>query len=272
MVITAPVVSLNICNNITTRGAQPFVLKGGIPLGGSYSGQGVIGNTFYPALVPIGQTIVPITYNYSNSYGCPGSAIQNITVLQESPFTCGQQLIDVRDNSIYPTILIGTRCWMAKSLNFGNSISSYMTQNDNCIVEKYCYNDNILKCDSLGGLYQWDELMQYSENSLFQGLCPPGWHIPDENEWSLLFNNFGGNAFAGDALRYNGPSGFNALLAGAYFGNRQFGFKNFSVFFWSSTSRGNYKAWSHAINSINHGISYYSSLRNNAFSVRCIKD
>jgi uncharacterized protein (TIGR02145 family) len=267
-----PFVSFSACNAITTRGAQPFAIKGGIPQGGDYSGPGVIGNMFYPALVPLGQTIVPVTYRYTNASGCADSAVQTITDLPDPVFTCGQSFPDVRDTSTYPTRMIGSQCWMVRDLNFGNFILSSLTQNDNCIPEKYCYNDNTLKCDSLGGMYQWDEVMQYFTSPLIQGLCPPQWHIPDENEWTQLFNAFGDNAHAGDSLRFNGSSGFNAFMGGAYFLDRQFGFKSFAGFFWSSSSHGNNKAWAHALNTINHSVSWYPSFRSNAFSVRCVKD
>jgi uncharacterized protein (TIGR02145 family) len=270
-VVETPFVTFTRCfDSVTTTNAKPIKLKGGIPLGGTYSGPGVSSEYFFPAIA--GPGTHQVTYTFININGCSSSSQSLIHVFNSSSFFCGQPFTDIRDGTSYPTVQIGSQCWLSKNLTFGNAISSLGFQRDNCLTEKYCYNDNVLLCDSLGGLYQWDELMQYSENPLVQGLCPPGWHIPDENEWSLLFSNFGGNAFAGDALRHNGPSGFDALLAGADFGNGQFNFESFSTFFWSSTSWGNFKAWSHAVNSINHGVSYYPALRNNAFSVRCLRD
>jgi uncharacterized protein (TIGR02145 family) len=270
-VIESPYVTYTQClDTVTTTNAKPIKLKGGIPPGGTYTGSGVSNGYFYPSIA--GPGVHPVTYSFTNVYGCSSNASSKIHCFSPPVFSCGQPFSDIRDGTIYPTIQIGLQCWMAKNLNYGSSTSSYLLQFDNCSAEKYCYNDNLMKCDSLGGLYQWNEMMQYSETPLVQGLCPPGWHIPDENEWTQLFNNFGGNGFSGDPLRYDGSSGFNALLAGTNFGNKEFDFKNFSEFYWSSTSRGNYKSWAHAINSINHGVSYYPSLRNNAFSVRCLKD
>jgi uncharacterized protein (TIGR02145 family) len=181
-------------------------------------------------------------------------------------------LTDIRDNKTYSTVQIGTQCWMAANLDYGSSLSGSLTQRDNCMPEKFCYNDNPGNCTSLGGLYQWDELMQYSNMPASQGLCPPEWHVPTEAEWNTLFNYYISNGFAGSPLKYTGYSGFKAYMDGARFGNVSWNFLNFATIFWSSTARGNNKAWAHGMNDPNPSVSYYPSSRSNAFSVRCIKD
>ena len=105
-------------------------------------------------------------------------------------FTCGNNITDIRDNKVYPTVQIGSQCWMASNLNFGTIIASTQDQRDNCVSEKYCYNDNPINCTNQGGLYQWDELMQYDNTPADQGFCPPAWHIPTENDWNTLFANY----------------------------------------------------------------------------------
>jgi uncharacterized protein (TIGR02145 family) len=179
-------------------------------------------------------------------------------------------------------VKIGAQCWMAVNLNYGSMIQGNTHQRDNCIPEKYCFNDDPVLCampsppfgmQSLSSaLYQWDELMQYNDIPGQQGLCPPGWYIPTETEWNTLFANWTNSAFAGAPLKYSGYSGFNALLAGVSHQNRQCDFQDFATFFWSSTTHGPNKAWSHGMNVYNYSVSYYSSLRSNAFSVRCIRD
>ncbi|MGE5423790.1 MAG: FISUMP domain-containing protein, partial [Syntrophothermus sp.] len=121
-------------------------------------------------------------------------------------------------------------------------------------------------------LYQWDELMQYETASPAHGLCPPGWHIPSESEWTTLFSNWTNEAFAGSALKYSGYSGFLALLNGAGFQNTSWKYDNWATFFWSSTSPSDNKAWAHGLNEINYSVSRYPSTVSNAFSVRCIKN
>jgi uncharacterized protein (TIGR02145 family) len=268
-----PVVTYTLCNDsITTTSAKPFQLKGGIPLGGTYSGTGVNPATgiFNPSAAGPGTRT--ILYSYSNTYGCSGSASKNIIVVTPASFACGNRLTDVRDNKKYNTVLIGTQCWMAENLNFGQTRTSGIIQRDNCVAEKYCYNDNAANCSTSGGFYQWDEIMQYGEIQGKQGLCPAGWHLPSEAEWNLLFSNYINNGFAGSPLKSTGYSGFNAQLSGIDIFNRSWVFGNFATMFWSSVSDGPYKAWAHGMNFYNPSISFYPSARSNAFSVRCLKD
>ncbi|MDP4281415.1 MAG: FISUMP domain-containing protein [Bacteroidota bacterium] len=266
-----PIVTYTVCTDtITTLNAQPIRLRGGLPLNGTYSGTGVTANIFYPALAGTGNH--PITYSYINTFSCSSLATRNIRVISAPAFFCGNMLTDIRDNKQYPTVLIGSQCWMAANLNYGNVIASSVMQRDNCIPEKYCYNDNPAVCSISGGLYQWDEMMRFSSTASVQGLCPPGWHVPAENDWLILFSNFTNSGFAGDPLKYTGFSGFNALLSGVRFNNNSWNFSNFAIMYWTSTSHGPTKAWAHGMNEYNPSVSEYPSNRSNAFPVRCIKD
>jgi uncharacterized protein (TIGR02145 family) len=268
-----PITTYSICNDaITTTAAQPIKLRGGLPLGGTYAGAGVNTGIFYPSIAGTGNHT--ITYSYPNTWGCVANATQMISVVNPVVFLCDSPMTDIRDSKQYPTVKIGTQCWMAANLNYGTLIlfASSQMQRDNCTFEKYCFNDNLANCNSYGGLYQWDELMQYDNASAAQGFCPPGWHVPTENEWTTLFNFYISNGFAGAPLKYSGYSGFNAFLSGTRFNNVNFYFSNFAVMFWSSTSHGPTKAWAHGMNFFNSSVSFYPSSRSNAFSVRCIKD
>jgi uncharacterized protein (TIGR02145 family) len=266
-----PQVVFTPCTDIITSvDAKPITLKGGIPLGGTYSGTGVNAGIFYQSLAGAGTH--SILYSYTTANSCSSNASLNITVVPASGFACSDLLTDIRDNAQYPTIGIGTQCWMAANLNYGNFVPSTTVQRDNCIIEKYCMSDNAVNCTSMGGLYQWDEIMQYNTLSGVQGLCPPAWHVPTEAEWTMLFNYFISNGFAGNPLKASGYSGFNAILLGVDFNYANMDFGGFATYFWSSTSSGTNKAWAHALNSFNPSVSYYPSARSNNFSVRCIKD
>ncbi len=77
------------------------------------------------------------------------------------PFNGGDPFLDIRDGKVYTTIQIGTQCWMAENLNIGTMINGSSNQTNNATLEKYCFSDNTGNCDIYGGLYQWDEVMQY---------------------------------------------------------------------------------------------------------------
>jgi len=82
--------------------------------------------------------------------------------------------------------MIGTRCWLKENLNAGLMIDSSQSMQDNGYFEKYCYHNNVDSCAKYGGLYQWDEIMQYTTQQGVQGICPPGWHVPTDAEWTSL--------------------------------------------------------------------------------------
>ncbi len=266
-----PSVAFSLCfDPVTTTTARSFPLRGGTPPGGTYSGTGVNAGLFNPTIAGPGNHL--LRYTYTNTWGCTDNKTLNITVIPPPVFTCGNIYTDPRDNQAYPTILIATQCWMAANLNYGSVILSAAMQRDNCSAEKYCYSDNPANCSAQGGLYQWDEMMRFRNTTPIQGLCPPSWHIPVEAEWTILFNNFNGNGFAGNPLKSTGFSGFNALVNGSRFDNAIWNYTGFATFFWTSDAHGPYKAWAHAMNSIDPSVSFYPANRSNAFSVRCVKD
>jgi uncharacterized protein (TIGR02145 family) len=269
----APTVIFTSCfDTLTTVNAKPYKLKGGIPLGGTYSGPGVnsVTGTFTPSLA--GTGLKSIVYTYTNVAVCSANKTKTITVQSIAPFTCGNNLTDIRDAKTYPTVQIGTQCWLAANLNYGNQISPSQVQFDNCIAEKYCYNDNPLNCTNNGGLYQWDEMMKYDDTPAGQGLCPPGWHVPTESDWTTLCNFYLGNAFAGKPLQDTNITGFKALTSGVFYLNSSWSFNGFATLFWSSTPWNATKGISHGLNVFDYSVSMYPSSRANAFPVRCLRD
>jgi len=123
----------------------------------------------------------------------------------------------------YNTVQIGSQCWLRENLDVGEMKNSWITQSDNGVTEKYCYNDDPENCKKYGGLYQFAEAVQFRDESdkKVQGICPDGWHIPTNDEIKILMQNVN-NDF--NALKEfcvgNGPamgnnsSGFSALLSG----------------------------------------------------------
>ncbi len=276
------VVSMTVCfDTITTTESQPFELKGALPPGGIFSGTGVTGSIFYPAIA--GTGIHVINYTYTNDFGCIDNASLSIHIADPVSHICGDTLIDIRDSLQYPTVEINGQCWMAANLNFGTQIASSQSQRDNCIPEKYCYNDNPALCALGSALYQWNEIMTYTADNGSRGFCPPGWHIPIEAEWNTLFAVYISSGFAGNALKITGYSGFDALLTGIRFHNNIWKFPSGdpilrSILYWSSTVHAPNKAWAHGMNEVaididyTPSVSFYPALHSNSFAVRCIKD
>lgn len=146
----------------------------------------------------------------------------NITVDNDGNLSTQEVVID-QDGNVYPTVRIGNQVWMAKNLNVGSMIHCETggsngdgEPTDNGIIEKYCYENDEAWCDSLGGLYKWYELMDYVQTEGTQGICPDGWHIPTENEWLELIDQFPEDS-AGYYLQPAGGSGFNGLMSGYWF-------------------------------------------------------
>ena len=270
---SSPVVNFTSCyDTVTSLNAKPFLLKGGIPLGGTYSGPGVNSSTSYFSPSLAGTGLKSISYTYRNQALCSDMKTRSILVQAAPAFTCGQPLVDIRDMKSYPTVLLGTQCWMRNNLDFGSFISGTSPQQDNCKTEKYCYNDEVSNCTVYGGLYQWDELMQYQAAPSSQGICPPGWHIPTQSEWMTLFTFYQEQALAGKPLQDTIIVGFRAKESGVIYSNFSWSLKGFASIFWTSTPSGAIKAISHGMNLINFSVSDYHANRSNAFGVRCLRD
>jgi len=200
----------------------------------------------------------------------------------------------------YNTVKIGMQCWMKDNLNIGTRIAGSINQTNNDIIEKYCYNNDEANCIIYGGLYQWDELMNYTTSSNTnpsgrQGICPSGWHIPSDPEWCQLetyldvyvdcsafgftgsdiggrMKEIGTSHWASPNSGATNKSGFTALGGG----NRQisgtFGFLYECGYFRSSTEN------SPTLSSIRDLKYQYSQIlvgsyeKNQGFSARCVKD
>ena len=87
---------------------------------------------------------------------------------------------------IYHTIQVCSQCWLKENLNIGTIITAPNPQTDNDIIEKYCMGNITYYCNKWGGLYFWNEMMNYTVQSGGQGICPEGWHVPDELDWQIL--------------------------------------------------------------------------------------
>ena len=178
----------------------------------------------------------------------------------------------------YNTIAIGDQCWMRENLNIGTIIDSLQNQTDNAIIEKYCYNDDTVKCSIYGGLYQWDEAMQYDTTEGAKGICPTGWHIPSWSDFTILKSSVNNN---GNALKELGQgtgsgvgtnsSGFSSLFAGL---NNNGTFKSLgkSASYWTSKLYDESNSLVFYLVYNNSNISGGTVLNYYGYSIRCLND
>jgi len=162
-----------------------------------------------------------------------------------------------------------------------NSNSSGDNQTNNGTIEKYCYGNNAANCEIYGGLYQWNEAMQYAAGT--QGICPNGWRIPDFDDLQTLItsvNNSGNELKATDQGTGAGigtnTSGFSGLLAGNRDNSSSLG-KFYELgkyaYFWSSHEIDATNASSLYLNYDKDNVtSAYGFNKNKGFSVRCVSE
>ncbi|USN88456.1 MAG: hypothetical protein H6780_03095 [Candidatus Nomurabacteria bacterium] len=206
--------------------------------------------------------------------------------------TCGS--VTDADGNLYSTLVIGTQCWLAQNMRVGTRISASTAQTNNATIEKWCYSNSDANCTSNnpnepdGGLYQWNEAMQYSSTQGAQGICPAGWHIPTHDEFTTLERALCTSSTCatdfpydtttagyrgtteGTKLKPNGTAGLNFNLAGLGFSG-SFSNRGTYGYVWSSSESGAF-AWSRYVLSGTAQVVRYAYGKSNGLSVRCVKD
>ena len=193
------------------------------------------------------------------------------------------------DGNVYKTVTIGTQVWMAENLkttkyNDGTAIPRIVDDLEwkNLSTDAYCWNNNDSSsyASTYGVLYNW-----YAVNT--GKLCPVGWHIPSDAEWTTLTEYLGGEGIAGAKLKeigtmhWNTPntsatneSDFTDLPGGLRYNDGSFDFVGNYGYWWSRTEHDYYseKAWCRSMLYNSSNVSRGSYEKNGGFSVRCIKD
>ena len=209
----------------------------------------------------------------SNAYGTSAySDTWNFTTEPPCPVTI------TYSGKTYNTVLIGDQCWMKENLDVGTMIQGNQEPSNNGTIEKYCYGSVPNNCNIYGGLYLWDEAMQYVITPGTQGICPSGWHIPTQEEFQTLLAtvNNDGNALkaigqgSGNGAGTN-TSGFSALLGGHRLDNGSFYDLGILTEYWSSTMYDATYSYHIQLNANNSSILLHYYFKNFGFSVRCIK-
>jgi uncharacterized protein (TIGR02145 family) len=190
------------------------------------------------------------------------------------------------DGNNYQVVQIGTQTWMGENLkttkyNDGTNIPLVTDPVAwlNLTNPGYCwYNNDISNKPSYGAIYNF-----YAVST--GKICPSGWHVPLDSEWSVLTDYLGGSTVAGNKLKDSGTdywqstsamttneSGFTALPGGDRYITSNGGYifydLSYSAVFWTGTYN-----FSRRINSTSSEI-FRVAFGNNAsgFSIRCLKD
>ena len=190
------------------------------------------------------------------------------------------------DGHTYAVVEIGAQCWFAENLQTtvfasGTSIEEVTSDDDwsQLTTPAQCiYENEALNLPVYGRLYN-----AFAVNSE-EGLCPTGWHVPKDDEWTELTDYLGGLSVAGGKLKevgndlWNWPNegatnevGFTAL-PGGYRVNGYFRASRRDSYWWSATPRYSGSSWSRRLRYTNANVTRASSNWRNGFSVRCLRD
>ncbi|MDD5695848.1 MAG: FISUMP domain-containing protein [Bacteroidales bacterium] len=199
----------------------------------------------------------------------------------------------------YHTVMIGSQCWLKENLNVGTMINITEQQSDNGTIEKYCYDNDTANCTLYGGLYVWNEMMQYVSQQGAQALCPTGWHIASDDEWKVLLGTVDSQYGVGDAIWENRGSmgfdagnslksisgwnengsgtdayGFSSLPGGFCWSQNGFGYINQCSAYWTSSEIvGTDKAWDTGLNYQHDQVDRTDDIKGDfGQSVRCLNN
>ena len=209
------------------------------------------------------------------------------------------------DGNVYDAVQIGEQLWMAENLRTTHyADGTEIPLGDSTVfgaAYRYVPNGNEGNVSTCGYLYNYAAAVGTDANVVAQGVCPEGWHVPNDAEWTQLTNYVSSQSdfLMGNDAQYiakalasttgwkssnndyavgNNPSlnnatGFSTLPAGSFY-NTVYTYFNYTANFWSSTQVNATSAW---IRSLYYGnpkvLRYgYSGNKSGAYSVRCLQD
>jgi uncharacterized protein (TIGR02145 family) len=236
-----------------------------------------------------GSTWSKVTQHLSGDVGSNVSAGNKQMVwdvLQARESLVGNAIVfKVKVGSEIKSVKIGNQVWMAENLNVdhyrnGDPIPTGLSnaQWESTTQGAYAiYNDDPANEKIYGKLYNW-----YAVNDP-RGLCPAGWHVPSDTEWSTLETYLGGSDAAGGKLKstsdWKAPntgatnsSGFNAFPGGYRFLYGTYFYIGGYGYWWSSTEYDSSLAWYRRLYCSNSFVLRYDYDKHYGFSVRCVRD
>jgi uncharacterized protein (TIGR02145 family) len=215
-----------------------------------------------------------------------GSKVIYWDVLQSKEKLVGNAFVfKVKVGEEFKTVKIGNQIWMAENLNVdhyanGDPIPEVKDYNQWSKLNSgaWCYYDNdIANRKVYGKLYNWYAVKDS------RGLCPAGWHVPSDDDWTTLENYLGGREVAGGKMKaitgWKSPntgasnqSGFQGFPGGFRNQLGSYNFIGYFGFWWSSTESYSDSAWGRELyydSSVVYRDYYNKQL---GFSVRCVRD
>ena len=195
------------------------------------------------------------------------------------------------DGNVYKTVVIGKQEWFAENLRISkyndgtpipNVIDNTQWSNLNTCAWSY-YNNDENNNARYGKLYNWYAVSNSANGN--KNVCPTGWHVPTDAEWTALTDYLGGTNAAGGKMKevgttnWNSPntdatnkSGFTGLLGGyrSTIGNYNY----FGIYgnWWSSTENATGNAWARYLYYGSGGAGRGFSNKKDGLSVRCLRD
>lgn len=191
------------------------------------------------------------------------------------------------DGNIYKTVKIRNQWWMAENLkvtNYNNGDSIPNVTDDvewsNLTSGAYCdYNNEPDNSATYGKLYNWYAVYDN------RNIAPTGWHVPTDDEWTILTTYLGGEDIAGGKLKETGTShwqnpntsannesGFTGLPGGYRYSDGTFRYLNTIGKFWSSTLTVTSFPWYRSLYYNYPDIDRQMSSMDYGLSIRCIQD
>jgi uncharacterized protein (TIGR02145 family) len=226
-------------------------------------------------------TFITLTTSISSQHTCGATNVHNTNLNYGS--------MTDQEGNVYKTIVIGTQEWMAENLKTstyrnGDPINYASSGEPWALLTTgaWCYflSNSQYNCP-YGKLYNWYAVADP------RNVCPTGWHVPTDAEWTTLINFLGGESVAGGKMKSTGTqywlspnasatneSGFSGLPGGNRDGGGgQWGFLTGVGYWWSSTqSSSTTNAWSRKLNNGSGSATRPDLFKQEGFSVRCLKD
>lgn len=223
--------------------------------------------------------------------GASGNYRTIITDVPTSNKTINFNFVLCRDGdfNIYPVVAIGSQVWMAENLKttkYNDGVTAIPDVTDNTAwaglsTGAYCDYLNVPTYSATyGRLYNWYAIAATNPKNV----CPTGWHVSTDAEWTTLQTYLGGGAVSGDKLKEKGTlhwsspntgtneTGFTALPGGYRSQSGTFGLLGTWGFWWSSTEATPTSGYYRYMLNTNGSLGSVDNDKHGAFYIRCVKD